>query len=291
MNSNQTLAMDSNITYPSRELFEKLIDGKETSLFILRNNKNTVQAAVTNYGGRLVCLWVPDKNGKIIDILEGFDNIVQYTEGADNYFGAIIGRYGNRIANARFILDGKEYKLNANNYPNNLHGGNRGLSRRVWNATQTAYNTLELTYFSPDGEESFPGNLNIKVIYTLTDANELNIQYEATTDKKTVINLTNHAYFNLNGQGSGSILNHQLWINADYYTPIDSYLIPKGEKHESVLNTPFDFRNMTKISEGIKEETNNEQLISGKGYDHNFVLNNKGHVASVIGDLYGIQMD
>ncbi|CAF1311570.1 unnamed protein product [Didymodactylos carnosus] len=279
--------------FPARESFEQIIDGKQILLYILTNSKNTTKAAITNYGGRLIGFYVPDKNGQLIDILEGFDNLDQYTQGTDNYFGALIGRYGNRIAKAKFTLDGKKYQLNANNGPNNLHGGNKGFSRQVWDAKQTADNLLDLTYFSSDGEEGFPGNLNVKVTYEITDANELKINYRATTDKKTVINLTNHAYFNLNGQGSGTIVNHYLRLNADYYTPVDSTLIPQNSKHASVTNTPFDFRNLTKIGYLMElgQSTNNEQLLFGQGYDHNFVLNEGNSSATVIGDLSGIQMD
>jgi aldose 1-epimerase len=272
--------------------FEKNIDGKQTHLFILQN-KN-IKAAITNYGGRLVSLWVPDKNGKMVDVVEGFDNVDGYINSTEPYFGATIGRYGNRIAKGKFSIDGVEYTSSINNPPNTLHGGKNGFQSKVFDAKQTSDSTLELTYLSKDGEEGFPGNLNVKVTFTLTPDEELKIDYEATTDKKTIVNLTNHAFWNLNGEGSGTILNHSLWINADKFTPVDSTLIPTGEI-ATVKGTPFDFTTPTKIGERI-EINSNAQLKNGKGYDHNFVLNQNeneklNHAATVIGDKSGIKMD
>ena len=272
--------------------FEQNINGKETKLYILQN-KN-IKAAITNYGGRLVSLWVPDKNANMADVVEGFDSLQQYINSTEPYFGATIGRYGNRIAKGKFKIDGIEYSSSINNPPNMLHGGKNGFQSQVFDAKQTGDTTLELTYVSKDGEEGFPGNLNVKVTYTLTSSNGLQLNYEATTNKKTVVNLTNHAFWNLNGEGSGTILNHTLWINADSFTPVDATLIPTG-KIETVKGTPFDFTTPTQIGERI-DTNGNAQLKNGKGYDHNYVLNAKKgsglhHAATVTGDQSGIQMD
>lgn len=276
----------------NREDFQDTIDGKETDLYILKN-KNNVQAAVSNYGGRLVSLLVPDKKGVLTDVVVGFNSVGTYKNSSEPYFGATIGRYGNRIANGKFTLDGKEYTLFTNNGVNTLHGGKKGFQSVVWDANQPNDHTLELTYLSEDMEEGYPGNLNVKVVYTLTDDNELRLDYQATTDKKTVVNLTNHAFFNLNGEGSGSILGHVLQINADKYTPVDSTLIPLGT-NEPVEGTPFDFRKPTAI--GARIEADNVQLKNGKGYDHNFVLNESAgpglnHAATVTGEKSGIVME
>lgn len=287
----QTSADAKEVTLPNRADFQDTIDGKATDLFILKN-KNNVQAAITNYGGRLISLLVPDKNGKMTDVVVGFGNVQDFTKGPDTFFGGTIGRYGNRIAKGKFKLEGKEYTLATNNGANSLHGGNKGFSRVVWDARQVDPQTLELTYLSKDMEEGFPGNLTTTVTYALTDDNELKITYKATTDKTTVVNLTNHAFFNLNGEGSGTILDHILQINADQYNPVDSTLIPTGTA--SVAGTPFDFRQPTTIGARIEEQ--NEQLKFGKGYDHNYVLNtsaDKGmtKAATVIGDKSGIVME
>ena len=277
---------------PSGAGFQQTIDNKKTGLYILKNS-NGMQAAITNFGGRLVSLLVPDKDGKLTDVVIGFDSVQQYQASTEPYFGATIGRYGNRIAKGKFTLDGKQYSLATNNGTNTLHGGKKGFQYVVWDAKQTGDSVLELTYLAKDMEEGYPGNLQVKVIYTLTKANELKLDYEATTDKKTVVNLTNHAFFNLNGQGSGTINNHVLMIHADSYTPVDSTLIPTG-KNEPVANTPFDFRSPTMIGKNV--DANDTQIKNGKGYDHNFVLNeNKGTglntAAIVTGDKTGIVME
>jgi aldose 1-epimerase len=271
--------------------FDTTINGKAVKLYTL-TNKNKMKALFTNLGGRLVSLMVPDSTGKLIDVVIGFSNADAYQKSTEPYFGATIGRYGNRIAKGKFIIDGKTYQSSINNPPNMLHGGKNGFQYQVWDANQPNNQTVVLNYLSKDGEEGFPGNLNVKVTYTLTDDNELKIDYEATTDKKTVINLTNHAFFNLNGEGSGTILNHTLQIFANEYTPVDSTLIPTGI--EKVANTPFDFLKPTKIGARINQD--NQQLKNGKGYDHNFVLNGtKGmgmnHAAMVKGDKSGIIMN
>jgi aldose 1-epimerase len=246
-------------------------EGQQADLYIL-TNKNGVEAAITNYGGTIVSLKVPDRNGKLADVVLGYDKVDDYATGKA-YFGAIIGRYGNRIAHGKFTLNGITYTLPKNDGDNTLHGGIKGFNKRVWTAkdvSSSAGQALELTYLSKDGEEGFPGNLSVKVVYTLTDQNEIKIDYSATTDKDTVVNLTNHSYFNLAGQGSGDILQHQLMIRADRFTPVDATLIPTGELR-SVKGTPFDFTNATAI--GARIDQDDQQLKFGRGYDHNWVLN------------------
>ena len=248
----------------------KTPDGEEVDLYTL-TNKNGVEVAISTYGGAVVSLKVPDRNGKLADVVLGYDSLDGYVNDK-SYFGAIIGRYGNRIGHARFTLDGKTYTLAKNNGENSLHGGIKGFNKAVWTAKETPSpdgQALELTYLSKDGEEGFPGNLHVRVIYTLTDSNELKIGYSATTDKKTVVNLTNHSYFNLAGAGSGDILGHILMIEADKFTPVDSWLIPTGELRD-VAGTPFDFRKPTAI--GARINADDEQIKLGGGYDHNFVL-------------------
>lgn len=239
-------------------------------LYTLTNNKG-LEVRITNYGGTIVALLVPDKNGQPGDVVLGYDSLSSYLA-ASPYLGSIIGRYGNRIAKGKFTLDGKTYTLATNNGVNHLHGGIKGFDKQIWQARsveETNQVSLELTYQSKDGEEGYPGNLSAKVIYTLNNENDLKIDYSATTDRKTVCNLTNHVYFNL--AGSGTILNHQLQVDADAFTPVDATLIPTGEIR-AVANTPFDFRQATAI--GARIEQNEEQLKFGNGYDHNFVLNN-----------------
>jgi aldose 1-epimerase len=270
--------------------FEKTIDGKDVQLYALQN-KNGAKAMITNYGGRLVSLLVPDRNKQLTDVVAGFSDLQGYQQSTEPYFGATIGRFGNRIAKGKFTLDGKAYKLFTNNGSNTLHGGKKGFQDVVWDARQVDQQTLELSYLSKDMEEGFPGNLKVKVVYTLTDDNSLKITYDATTDKNTVVNLTNHAFFNLNGESSGSILNHLVKINASQYTPVDSTLIPTG-KLEPVSGTPFDFTSPKTIGERI--DANHEQLKHGKGYDHNFVLDKHAAdqpVAIVTGDKTGIVME
>ena len=278
-------------TLPNPAAFRATVDSQPTGLYIIKG-KNGITAAVTNYGARLVSLLVPDKNGVLKDVVLGYDNIDNYLHQPETFFGAIVGRYGNRIAKGKFTLDGKTYTLAINNPPNSLHGGKKGFGDVVWTLQHADSNSVTLNYKSKDGEEGYPGNLNVTVNYAL-DGNELTIHYEAATDKPTVLNLTNHAYFNLNGQGSGPIDNHTLQLNADNYTPVDSTLIPTG-KIEPVAGTPFDFRQPTTIGSRIND-TGNQQIRYGKGYDHNFVLNEKRGVldvvAKVVGDSSGIVMD
>jgi aldose 1-epimerase len=289
----QTTKMTDSTTVgqlPVASGFEKDIDGKATKLYVLKNNKGA-QAAITNYGGRLVSLLVPDKKGTIVDVVAGPGSVSDYESAKSNYYGALIGRYGNRIGNAKFTLEGKEYKLPANNGPNTLHGGKEGFDVKVWDAKQVDGATLELSYVSADGEQGFPGTLKTTVTYKLTDDNAIEISYSATTDKTTVCNLTNHTYFNLNGNGSGSILKHSLQLAADNFTPVDGTLIPTG-KIATVQGTPFDFRKATTIGARINE--GDEQLKNGQGYDHNFVLNKhtlQTPIATVQGDVSGIVME
>ena len=248
----------------------KTPEGESVDLYTLRNAKGS-EVGITTYGGTVVSLKVPDRSGGMGDVVAGFDSLDGYLK-PPPYFGAIIGRYGNRIGRARFSLNGMEYKLAKNDGENHLHGGIRGFDKRVWTAKLlTPPRSLELTYLSKDGEEGYPGNLSATVTYTLTDANELKIDYSATTDKDTVINLTNHSYFNLAGEGD--ILGHEVVINADRFTPVDKGLIPTGEL-PSVTGTPFDFRMAKTIGERIEQK--DEQLMLGHGYDHNFVLNRSG---------------
>jgi aldose 1-epimerase len=294
-NSDSTITSTDSTTaslIPGNKNFETTIDGKPTDLYVLKNH-NGMQAAITNYGGRLVSLVVPDKNGKMTDVVVGFRSVEDYQKSTEPYFGATIGRFGNRIAKGKFSLDGKQYQLSINNGVNTLHGGKKGFQDVVWNASQLNDSTLQLTYLSKDMEEGFPGNLNVKVTYSLTADNGFKAQYEATTDKTTVVNLTNHAFFNLNGEGSGTILNHTVQIYADKYNPIDSGWIPLGPV-AAVKGTPFDFTTPTTIGARIGED--NIQLKNGKGYDHNFVLNETkvnglNHAATVTGDKSGIVMD
>ncbi|PYU51475.1 MAG: galactose-1-epimerase [Acidobacteria bacterium] len=254
----------------TKKSFGKTPDGQPADLFVL-TNKNGAEVSITNYGGAVVSLKVPDRGGKLADVVLGYDGIDGYVNDK-SYFGALVGRYGNRIGHAQFVLDGKTYTLAKNNGENSLHGGVKGFNKAVWTAKTLSKKdgqSLELSYLSKDGEEGFPGNLKVTVTYTWTDANALKIEYSATTDKKTVVNLTNHSYFNLAGQGNGDILGHLMTIEADKFTPVDSGLIPTGELRD-VAGTPFDFRKSTAIGARISQD--DEQLKLGGGYDHNFVL-------------------
>ncbi len=253
--------------------FGKTADGQSVDIYTL-TNRGGAEVKITNYGGIVTSLKVPDRRGQLDDVVLGFDQLDPYLTNAP-HFGALIGRYGNRIAKGRFTLDGHEYTLAVNNGANHLHGGIKGVDKVVWTAKPLKLANgaaLQLTYLSKDGEEGYPGNLSVKVVYTLTNANELKIDYSATTDKDTVINLTHHSYFNLAGQGNGDILNHQLFINAARFTPTDAGSIPTGELR-SVRGTPFDFTRATAIGARINDDY--DQLKLGKGYDHNFVLNGK----------------
>lgn len=275
---------------PDSAGFQDTINGKTVKLYVLEN-KSGMKAAITNYGGRIVSLLVPGKDSILTDVVLGYDSLKHYQKPDEPFFGAIIGRYGNRIAKGQFTLGGKKYQLDVNNGVNTLHGGFKGFYMQVFQARQENPQTLHLEYLSKDGEGGYPGNLTIKVTYTLTDDNSLKIDYTATTDQETPVNLTNHAYFNLNGDGSNTITNHVLQIDADRYTPVDTTLIPTGEL-ASVKGTPFDFTTAKPIGKDI--EADNVQIKNGKGYDHNFVLNQNdgsGPVAVVSSPETGIKME
>lgn len=281
----EATADSSKVKLVDNDAFNDTLNGKLVSIFYLRNNG--IEASITNYGGRVVNLFVPDKNNNMVDVVIGPGNYKDMYETKD-YFGATIGRYGNRIGKGKFKLDGVEYILPQNNGANTLHGGPDGFHNVVFDPKQLSDSSLQLTYLSKDGEMGFPGNLNVKVVYTLTANKEVKIEYEATTDKTTVCNLTNHTYFNLNG--AGTINNHVLQVNADEYTPVDSTLIPFG-KNEPVKGTPFDFTAPTAI--GARVDEKNTQLEYGKGYDHNFVIKGSGFrkAAEIKGDQSGILME
>jgi aldose 1-epimerase len=251
-------------------------DGKDVELYTL-TNESCMEARIITYGGIIQSLEVPDRDGRLKNVVLGFDNLNDYVTNNSPYFGAIIGRYANRIANGEFTLDGVTYQLAINNPPNSLHGGPGGFHTKVWDAESFERREsvgVRLAYTSPDGEEGFPGTLRTEVVYTLTNANALHIQFHATTDEPTIVNLTNHSYFNLAGEGSGTIYDHILKLNADRYTPVDATLIPTGEI-APVAGTPFDFRKPMKIGARIRD--NHEQILIGRGYDHNFVLNQGGN--------------
>lgn len=271
--------------------FVSEVDGKPTALYVLTNQQGA-EACVTNWGGRLVSVMVPDKNGKLTDVVLGYDNIDQYVANPDNNYGGLIGRYGNRIANAKFTLDGAEYNLPQNNNGHCLHGGPKGYHAVVWDAKQIDNQTLELTYLSPDGEAGFPGNLSVKVTYQLTNDNAVDIRYEATTNKATVVNLTNHSYFNLSGVPGSQIVDHQIMIDADTFTAVDETLIPTGV-FEPVEGTPMDLRQLVTVGDDIDNPY--QQLVYGGGYDHNWVLNNGGDItkvaAKVVSPTSGIVME
>ena len=270
MNCSSNKEADAGRNISSRP-FGKTPAGETVELYTLKNAKG-VEAAISPYGAVIVSLKVPDRTGVLADVVLGYDGFDGYVENPA-HFGAVVGRYGNRIAHGKFTLDGVEYTLAKNNGENSLHGGNRGFDKMLWKAKPAGGASLELSYLSKDGEEGYPGNLSATVVYTLTDDNELKIDYTATTDKDTVVNLTNHSYFNLAGQGAGDILAHQVTINADRFTPVDKGLIPTGELR-SVEGTPLDFRQPHAIGERIN--SSDEQIVLGRGYDHNFVLNRSG---------------
>lgn len=264
--------MENNMTCSNlvKANFEKLVDGKQTSLCVLAN-KQGAELVVLNYGAKIVSLMVPDRNGVMTDVVTGHNSIDEYLTSEEPYFGAVCGRYGNRIAGGKFTLDGVVYdKLAINNGPNCLHGGIKGFNSVVWDMEQQDAQTVRLHYISKDGEEGFPGALDVEVTYHLSDENEVSIRYAAKTDKPTVLNLTNHSYFNLSGAGNPSVADHILTINADYYLPTDATSIPYGPK-EKVEGTPMDFRTPHSVGERIDEPF--EQLVFGKGYDHTYILN------------------
>lgn len=265
-----------------KQPFGKAPDGQEVYLYTL-HNPTGMQIKITNFGGRITSVMAPDKNHKFDDVVLGFDNVKGYVAKPANtaYFGALIGRYANRLAHGTFTLDGKTYQVPTNDGTNALHGGTQGFDSKVWDAHEVSSPNgpaLELHYLSPDGQEGFPGDLNVTVRYSLDDRNGLHIDYSATTDKDTVLNLTNHSYFNLEGAGSETVLNQSIMIGANRYTPINSNLIPTGEI-DAVAGTPLDFRKPMVI--GSRINGNSEQLKFAKGYDHNFVLDHPGDMNAV----------
>jgi len=270
-------------TNVTKQLVGKMPDGTPIDLYALADGR--IEARIMNYGGYLVSLKVPDRSGKLEDVVLGFDTLDQYvTNNYSNntaFLGPLVGRYANRIAHGSFTLDGRKYSLPLNNGENSLHGGPHGFHNQVWKA-KSVTNGVELSYLSKDGEEGYPGDLSVVVRYTLTDG-ALRIEYSATTDKPTVLNLTSHSYFNLAGQGQGNILDHRLTLHASRFTPVDANLIPTGELRE-VASTPLDFRKSTRIGERI--DADNEQLHLGKGYDHNWVLDKKGRTLAEAAEVY-----
>ncbi|MBO4871100.1 MAG: galactose mutarotase [Muribaculaceae bacterium] len=264
------------------EAFQSTVDGKATHLFVLTND-NGMEACITNFGGRVVSLMVPDRDGNMCDVVLGFDSISSYVNVEGNNFGALIGRYGNRIENGQFTLDGKQYSLPQNNFGHSLHGGPNGYYTKMWEAEQIDEHTLKLTLHSPDGDAGYPGNLDVTVTYTLTPDNALDITYEAVTDAPTVVNLTNHSYFNLGADHQKDILDHEVMIAADSITPIDSTFMTHGTMM-AVEGTPFDFRTPKAVGRDINAD--NPQLRNGRGYDHNFVLSTQGDISKVSASIY-----
>jgi aldose 1-epimerase len=267
-----------------KQEFGKLPDGREAYLFTLKN-QNGSEVKITNYGAIVVSLLVPDRNGKLGDVVLGYDSLDGYVKDK-SFLGTIVGRYGNRIAKGRFTLDGKEYQLDINDGENSLHGGSQGFFKKLWDAEPIESKTdpaLKLTYLSKDGEEGYPGDVTITVTYTLTKDNELRIDYVATTDKPTILNPTHHSYFNLSGDPTKTILDEDLMINADKFTPIDKGLIPTGIL-ENVINTPMNFLKPTQI--GLHINDNNEQLKFARGYDFNWVLNNYNKKVRLAATVY-----
>lgn len=260
------------MTEISQESFGTTASGEAVEAYTLTNSAG-MRVTIITLGGAITAINVPDREGRFDNVVLSFDNADQYATNP-TYFGCIVGRFANRIASGRFELDDVEYTLATNNGPHHLHGGEHGFDKRLWAAEIDDDNRLVLTYRSPDGEEGYPGNLDVTVTYALkADSNTLSITYHATTDKTTIVNLTNHAYFNLAGAGSGTIYDHVLQIHADQFTPIDAAGIPTGGL-EGVADTPFDFRVPTVISAGLRQP--HEQIINGRGYDHNFALNSDG---------------
>jgi aldose 1-epimerase len=262
----------------TKQPFGKTPDGTSVDVYTLKDG--ALEARIITYGGIVISLKVPDKSGKSADVVLGYDSLDGYLAKSP-YFGAIIGRYGNRIAGGKFTLDGKTYSIPPNDGPNALHGGPRGFDKVVWKAKQIPHG-IELSHVSPDGDQGFPGTLSAVVRYTL-DGKDLKIEYSATTDKNTVLNLTNHSYFNLAGQGNGDILKHEVKLNAGRFTPVNDVLIPTGEL-ATVQGTPFDFRKSTAVGARINDD--NEQLRRGKGYDHNWVLDSGGGKLAEAAEVY-----
>ncbi|HWJ92254.1 MAG TPA: aldose epimerase family protein [Flavisolibacter sp.] len=270
-----------------RNLFRTHVGGNSTDLHHL-SGSDGIEIAITNYGARIAAILVNDNKGQQVDVVTGFASIREYLDSSEPYHGAIVGRYANRIAGGRFTLHGKTYQLPLNTPPNHLHGGPNGFHCRVWTFESVSKKEISLSYFSKDGEEGYPGNLSVKVKYALA-GRELSIEYEATTDQPTILNLTSHPFFNLNGQGNGTILQHVLQVHADRYNPINEDMIPEGI--DTVEGGPFDFRKPREIGERI--DNGSIQLKNGSGYDHNFIVPGSGMrpAAKITGDLTAIEME
>lgn len=271
---------NKNLDLMKAEDFQTTVDGKATDLYTITNGTLTMQ--VTNFGARVVSLWMPDRNGNMADIVLGYQNIDRYVNnGGERFLGAVVGRVANRIGGGKFTLEGVEYTTPQNNNGQTLHGGLKGVDMVVWDVVEATENSIRFSYTAPDGQDGFPGNLTIVMDYILTDDNEFKVTYSATTDKTTAVNLSHHSFFNLKGEAGGTITDHILQIDADYITPTDSYLIPTGELM-AVEGTPFDFRTAHPIGDMIGAD--NEQLKNGRGYDMNWVLNRKdnGEVIKVM---------
>ncbi|TDH27283.1 galactose mutarotase [Segetibacter sp. 3557_3] len=282
------LARTMKMQMPEPGAYEMVVKGKKVGLFVLRNNK--VQLGITNLGARIVSLIVPDRNGTATDIVLGFDSVATYLKKDKQYFGATVGRFANRIARGKFTLDGVAYQLDVNNGPNALHGGREGFFNQPWTVDTLTQQYISLTYISRDGEQGYPGTLNTRMSYRLTNENAVEISYYATTDKKTIINLTNHAFYNLNGAGTSTIVDHIININASAFTPIDSTSIPTGEIR-SVSGTAFDLRVPVNLGDRLQQQ--DEQLQIAKGFDHNFVLDRQpsgGYAARVVAPKTGITL-
>lgn len=269
-------------------VFYSTLDEKDVLLYIIENDK--LKVSVTNFGARLVSLIVKDKNSNPVDVLLGYDSAQEFIDNSKNFYGAVVGRFGNRIGNASFTLNGSTYQLEKNDGENSLHGGTNGVYNKVWTVKSQSKDAITLEYVSPDGEAGYPGNVTMQVTYKLNDQGGLEIDYNGETDKETILNLTSHGYFNLNGEGDATILDHELWIDANKITEVDSQLIPTG-KGLDVAGTPFDFTKAKTIGADIDKAS--EQLTFGKGYDHNFELNKKegfAEVASLYAPKTGIEM-
>lgn len=289
------------IGLPLQKNFESAIEGKQVQLYYLKNT-HALKAAITTYGARMVSLHVPDKKGEPVDVIQGYGHIISYINGIETFCGAIIGRYANRIANGSFQLDGTTYQLGINNHPNALHGGSSGFHAKVWDVVNAEEHQIVMRLLSPHGEEGYPGNVAVTVTYSLTEDNELKIEFNAVSDRKTILNLCNHNYWNLNGEGKGTVHQHELMLMAANYTPVDATLLPTSIK--PVLKTPFDFTSSKTIEKDLYKP--DVQLQYGGGYDHNFVLDKgvtptpelvgwlKGNQTGVVMEIYttepGIQL-
>ena len=275
----------------SRTFFGNLPDGRPADLYTI-TNASGASVSITNYGGILVSLQVPDRAGKLTDVLLGFSDVSGYAPVNPGYMGALIGRVGNRIGKGRFTLNGVDHQVAANSNGHHLHGGMVGFDKKLWEAEpDEAHNALKLTAFSPDGEENYPGNLRVTVTYAFSEGNALSIHYQAVSDKDTLCNLTNHVYFNLSGDGSGSIEDHEIQVNASLFTVTDSGLIPTGEQR-SVLGTPLDLRSPIRLGDGLAHTRDDEAMRFGGGYDHNFMVDGEGfrEAAVLYSPATGIQM-